>query len=167
MDISLFQLKEIISEMTEVGYMRAVRQYEPHMDEVSRREVLGWFKNLRIGTLFFGKDGKRRVGKRKAKRSREKLPSLLFEGKSKRGIGLIEDKHHSIKQITMRAITTGIIFTVSLIAMCATADGMTKGNTICTIICIASLVVFALNGAYMSKHEKRLLHEIDEMFPDA
>lgn len=67
----------------------------------------------------------------------------------------------------MRAITTGIIFTVSLIAMCATADGMTKGNTTCTIICIASLVVFALNGAYMSKHEKRLLHEIDEMFSDA
>lgn len=46
MTITLSQLKEIISEMTEVGYMRAVRHYEPHMDEVSRREVLGWFKIL-------------------------------------------------------------------------------------------------------------------------
>lgn len=48
MDISLYQLKEIISEMTEVGYMRAIRQYEPTEDEITQREVIRWFKILGI-----------------------------------------------------------------------------------------------------------------------
>lgn len=41
--LDLYQLKNIISDMVQVGYMNAVKCYEPTKDSISRREVARWF----------------------------------------------------------------------------------------------------------------------------
>lgn len=90
MDISLFQLKELISEMTEVGYMRAVRQYEPHMDEVSRREVLGWFKILGLEPSFLEKMESEGLVKGKRKGAGKNSPVYYSKVKVKEALASLK-----------------------------------------------------------------------------
>jgi len=66
----------------------------------------------------------------------------------------------------MKAITTALVGVISFIMMCATAEGMTEGNTPCIITCLSSITLFAWNGDYISRHWDRIEKEIDEMFPD-
>lgn len=48
--LDLYQLKNIISDMVQVGYMNAVKCYEPTKDSISRREVARWFVNMNLDT---------------------------------------------------------------------------------------------------------------------
>lgn len=46
--LDLYQLKNIMADMVQVGYMKAVKCYEPTKDDVSSRELVRWFKTLHI-----------------------------------------------------------------------------------------------------------------------
>lgn len=55
LELDLYQLKNIMADMVQVGYMKAIKVYEPTKDNVSTRELVRWFKVLGIDPSYINK----------------------------------------------------------------------------------------------------------------
>lgn len=54
-DLDLYQLKNIMADMAQIGYMKAVKAYEPTKDNVSSRELIRWFNTMNISPSYIKK----------------------------------------------------------------------------------------------------------------
>lgn len=55
LELDLYQLKNIMADMVQVGYMKAIKVYEPTKDNISTRELVRWFKTLGIDPSYINK----------------------------------------------------------------------------------------------------------------
>lgn len=47
------EMMPLIEEAVQVGYMQAVKSYEPWQDEIRKTDVLRWLRFMRIDTKIF------------------------------------------------------------------------------------------------------------------
>lgn len=55
LELDLYQLKNIMADMVQVGYMKAIKVYEPTKDNISTRELVRWFKTLGVDPSYINK----------------------------------------------------------------------------------------------------------------
>lgn len=89
------ELCRIMSDFTQIGFMEAIKAYEPTQDRIRSREIKNWLKIMRI--------------------DEKKFNALVKEGKIKarhNGVGKNSPLYYSKKEIKA-AITAAKIFSIT------------------------------------------------------
>ena len=79
------ELCRLLSDYVQVGYMEAVRAYEPAADMVRQGEVRAWLKMVHVDADTLPQAREARQDKASAAREGQELAALLLEKRDKAG----------------------------------------------------------------------------------